>query len=133
MNMEESTISAIISNLHEIESELESRLHSSLSNLQDHFRSLWHSIDAEEEKFLAIVKRYTTEEQYETTRETAKMSIHELSEDHQRQIYELDVVFEDLSRKNTEKNNDTFFSFLYKLFFISCFGPLKDIKTYLKG
>ena len=113
MNMEESTISAIISNLHEIESELESRLHSSLSNLQDHFRSLWHSIDAEEEKFLAIVKRYTTEEQYETTRETAKMSIHELSEDHQRQIYELDVVFEDLSRKNAEKNNDTFFSFTF--------------------
>ncbi|CAG5110955.1 Oidioi.mRNA.OKI2018_I69.chr2.g5301.t1.cds [Oikopleura dioica] len=103
MNMDETTISSIIYDLHKIEAELESRLHASLNNLQDHFRSLWHSIDVEEEKFIAIVKRYTTEEQFETTRETAKMSIYELSEDHQRQIYELDVVFEDLSRKNAEK------------------------------
>ena len=98
MNMEPENIDSIISSFLKIENELENCLRNAFETIQNRFEMIWEEMEAEEAAFLALVGRYTTDESFQAIEESAKMSSYEIMEEHRRQIYDLDVIFEDLSR-----------------------------------
>ena len=100
MSMEPEKTATIVSAFEKIEIELENCLQKAFKTIQDRFHRIWEEIDAEETAFLAFVGRYTTDENYQMIEESAKMAKYEITEEHRRQIYDLDVIFEDLSRNS---------------------------------
>ena len=86
MRMEQKNTTAVISLFEKIEIELEKCLQKALETIQKRVENIWEEIDAEETQFLALVGRFTTEENFQAIEESAKMSSYEIAEEHRRQI-----------------------------------------------
>ena len=84
--MEQKNTTAVISLFEKIEIELEKCLQKAFETIQKRFANIWEEIDAEETQFLALVGRFTTEENFQAIEESAKMSCYEIAEEHRRQI-----------------------------------------------